>query len=245
MDPTDILQGVAERYSQCRSYVDSGLAEFDDMNQKRERIEFKTEFVRPDYIRFEWQDYGPRRGKSERFSMLWSNGEKHIMRLNNNKPSFADQPSLGMAVAGATGCSAGAAHIVPALLLDELRTDCKHLLLLTDLEVLPEEPLDGLNCYVLKGSLLKAGDHVLWISKNDFCLRRVRSDRSSTAEESERQHKALTANIDLMTRLTERGIAPPKEMTHRDRSAVLEYFYTNVSFDGSIARSLQPEPDTC
>jgi hypothetical protein len=240
MNPTDILQRVNERYSQCRSYSDSGIVEFDDVHQNREHIEFKTEFVRPDYFRFEWQDYGPNRGKSERFSMLWSNGEKHVMRLDNNKPSIRELPSLGMGVAGATGCSAGAAHIVPALLIDELRIDSKHLLLLTDLEPMTEETLDDLPCYVLKGSLMKEGDHVLWISKDDFCLMRVRSDKSRTAEESERELKALIANTDLMAKLTERGIAPPNEVKHIDTRQVAEYIYTNVSFDGSIVRAPQP-----
>jgi hypothetical protein len=49
-DPTAILRRVNETYSQCRSYSDSGFAIFDDVQQNKERIEFRTLFVRPDYF---------------------------------------------------------------------------------------------------------------------------------------------------------------------------------------------------
>jgi len=172
--------------------------------------------------------------------MLWANGAKTLLRWDTSKVSIEEQPNLGLAIAAATGCSAGAAHIVPALLMEQLRTDCKHLLLLTDLEVVREEHLDEHNCYVLKGSLFKEGDHVLWASTSDFGLRRVRNDRSRTAEESEREINAITGNADLMARLTERGIAPPTEMKHTDRRLVTEYIYNDISFDNSIVRAPPP-----
>jgi hypothetical protein len=240
MKPTEILHRVRERYSQCRSYSDSGIVEFDDVDQKRESIEFRTEFLSPDYLCFEWQDYGPRRGKSEHFSTLWSNGAKTIVRRDTSKVTVEEQPNLGLAIAGATGCSAGAAHIVPALLMEPLRTDCKHLLLLTHLKLLREEHLNEHNCYVLKGSLFKEDDHILWVSTSDFGLRRVRNDQSRTAEQSEREINAITENADLMARLKERGIAPPTEMKHTERRIVTEYIYNDIFFDNSIVRAPQP-----
>jgi hypothetical protein len=240
MNPIEIMRQVSEKYSECHSYSDSGLAEFDDVHQQREQIAFRTEFIRPDYLRFEWQDYGPRRGKSERFSTVWASGNKTLVRRDTSKVIVEEQPSLALAIAGATGCSAGAAHKVPSLLLDELRTDCKHMLLLTDLELCDQILEDEQQCYVLKGSLFKKGDHILWISTSDFSLRRIRIVQSRTAEESERELKAITGNAELMARLTELGIAPPKEMKPKDRRSVTEYIYSDICFDGLISRAPQP-----
>jgi hypothetical protein len=240
MKPTEILHLVGKKYSECHSYSDSGFVDFDDVHQQRQQIEFRTAFIRPDYLKFEWQDYGPRRGKSERFSTVWSSGNKTLMRWDTSKVLVEEEPSLRLAIAGATGCSAGAAHIVPALLIDELRTDCKHLLLLTDVE-LSEQVLEGnQKCYVLKGSLFKNGDHTLWISTSHFGLRRIRIDQSRTIEESSKELEAITGNVELMARLAERGIAPPKEIKPRAMRMVTEYIFTEVSFEGSITRSPQP-----
>jgi hypothetical protein len=238
-NPTEILRHVNERYSQCSSYSDSGYVLFDDVHQEKERLAFRTEFVRPDYFCFEWQDYGPRRGKSERFSTLWSSGDKTLMRRDTSKVTVEEQPSLELAIACATGCSAAAANTVPPLLIAELRAS-KHLFLLTDLELIGQEVVDEHPCYVLKGSLFQKGDHVLLISKSDYSLRRVTSDKSQTAEGSEKMFKEITGNADLMAKLVDRGIAPPTEMKHKARRFVTEYVYTDVSFDGSIVRAPQP-----
>lgn len=240
MNPTEVLRKVGERYSQCLSYSDSGEVEFDDVDQKKEHIEFKTEFVRPDYLQFQWQDYGPRRGKSQQFSTLWSGGGKTVVRWDASKVVLDEKENLRLAIAGATGCSAGAAHIVPSLLLCELRTDCIHLLQVRDVELLGEEIFNELDCYALKGSLLKQDDHVLWISARDFSIRRIRNDISTTAEESRRDHEELIANVELMARLSEHGIAPPKNIEHTDHRFVTEYTYSTVFFDTPIVRASQP-----
>lgn len=240
MNPTEILRKVGERYSQCLSYSDSGEVEFDDVHQNKEHIEFKSAFVRPDYLQFQWQDYGPRRGKSQQFSTLWSGGGKTVTLWDTSKVVLEEEENLRLAIAGATGCSAGAASIVPPLLLSELSTDCINLLQVRDVELLGEETFNELECYVLKGSLLKQDDHVLWISARDFSIRRVRNDVSTTAEESRRNHEELIANVELMARLSEHGIAPPKNIEYTDHRFVTEYIYSAVFFDTQIVRALQP-----
>jgi len=238
-DPTAILRRVNETYSQCRSYSDSGFAVLDDVQQNKERIEFRTLFVRPDYFCFEWQDYGPRRGKSERFSTVWSNGEKTIVRHDTGQIKIENMSSLNLAIAGATGCSAAAAYIVPALLLPQLRGP-KHLFMLSDLELISQDTVGEDVCYILRGSLLKKADHILWISKNDFSLRRLTSDYSRTAEELERAMQEITKNVELMAKLAENGIVPPSEVKHEALRLVTEYFYSEVSFDEPIVPA--PEP---
>lgn len=236
MEPSQILQGLADKYAQCRTYSDNGVVDFDDVKGNKEQIDFKTHFIRPQHFSFEWQDYGPRRGKSTEFSLLWSMNSETLTRY---QWGIEEKQDLRMAIAGATGGSAGAAHIVPALLLEEIRLESKHLLQLGDLQLLQNEELDGKDCYVLKGSIFKHHDHTLWISIKDFALIGVYVDKSWTAEESERDHNALLANTELMARLTEKGIAPPTEMKHKDTRFVTLYTYKDVCFD----RPIQPLPD--
>lgn len=236
MEPSQILQNLADKYARCRAYSDCGIVDFDDVKGNKEQIEFKTHFIRPKYFSFEWQDYGPRRGKSTDFSVLWSMNNETVTQY---QWGVEEKQILRMAIAGATGCSAGSAHIVPALLLEEIRQESKHLLQLTDLELLQNEELHEKDCYVLKGSIFKHHDHTLWISARDFELIRVYVDKSWTAEESEREHNALLANTDLMAQLTEKGIAPPTKMKHKDTRFVTLYTYREVCFDQPI----QPLPD--
>jgi hypothetical protein len=237
MEASLILQNLADRYSQCHTYSDSGIVDFDDVHGKKEQIEFRTCFIRPGYFSFEWQDYGPNRGKSTDFSTLWSmDGKIRTPRRWGVK----ENKSLSMAIAGATGCSAGSAHIVPPLLLEDLRRESKHLLQLTDLQVLRNEVLDDSEYYVLQGALFKPGDHILWISTNDFALHRVYVDHSSTAEESRREYEEIVADKKLMALLSEKGMALPTNIEHKDRRSTAQYTYSKICFDAPIEPL--PEP---
>jgi len=76
MKASQILERTAEKYANCLNYCDSGLVEFDTPDDLHETICFRTRFERPSLFTFEWQDYGPNRGKTEEYSLLWSvNGE--------------------------------------------------------------------------------------------------------------------------------------------------------------------------
>ncbi len=238
MDATQILNNLAEKYALCRSYCDEGEVEFDDVKGQIEHLQFKTRFERPDYFSFEWQDYGPRRGKSEGFSVLWSLKEETRTRYRWGVETKENLPS---AIAGATGCSAGAADIVPALLIERLREQTQTLLRLTELEFLRDENCNGIDCHLLQGSLFKSGDHHLWISKQDSALIRLRLDQSSSAEEMRRDIEALLANTDLMAQLSEKGIAPPTKVEYKANRFVTQYTYNDIRFDELVTRLPDPE----
>jgi hypothetical protein len=110
MSPSQIVDGVLDRYASCKTYSDSGFVRFLDINKKPESILFRTKFIRPDRLKYEWQDYGPARGKSEEFSTLVANGD--IATVHYTWDPNVEQTSCSRAVAGATGCSAGAASVI-------------------------------------------------------------------------------------------------------------------------------------
>lgn len=120
MKASQILERTAVKYANCLSYSDSGLVEFDTPDDLHETICFRTRFERPSLFTFEWQDYGPNRGKTEEYSLLWSvNGEAEtIYRRGNHEKTMANP--LPQAIAGATGASAGAAHLISSLLIEDV-----------------------------------------------------------------------------------------------------------------------------
>src|SRR5277367_3238730 len=151
----------------------------------------RAHLIWPEYYTFEWQDYGPRRGKSEDFSLLWSNAGETYVR---HRWGLEREESLRLAVSGATGCSAGAAGIIPPLLLPSMRVNCRNILELTVLQLLRNETFESDECYVLQGSLQKKGDHILWVSTQNDSIRHIYDDRSWTAEESRRDHEKMVTD---------------------------------------------------
>jgi hypothetical protein len=114
-----LIERVAEVYRTTKSYRDSGvIIEYEkDGESERERVRFKTAFVRPDRFRFEWSEPWPINGTVRR--VVWSNGKE--VRTWWQIPLARDLDerggSLDMAIAGATGVSHGAAHTIPVLLM--------------------------------------------------------------------------------------------------------------------------------
>jgi hypothetical protein len=83
----------------------------------------------------------------------------------------------------------GSALTAAALLMPEIRDGCRHILLLRDLQLLDEQIVVGVNCYVLRGSFERDKDTTLWISTADFSLRQLREDSYISAEKSKAMHK--------------------------------------------------------
>lgn len=241
MQATHILDRLAEKYAQCSTYSDRGVVDFDGSAGNKEQLLFRTLFARPNYFSFEWQDYGPARGKSKDFSILWSKDRKtKTLYLRAYERDFDIPRTLQFAIAGATGCSAGAAHRIASLLREDVRENTKNLLQLTELELIREEKLLDQECYVIAGSLSKYHDYTLWISINDFSLLRIYEVCYTTAKEWKERFKEIRANQELMAKLAEKGIAPPGESADRDTIHRNQYTYLEVSFDKPVKEL--PEP---
>jgi hypothetical protein len=238
VESAEILRRLAEKYARCKSYSDSGTVDFLDAKEEHERIQFKTDFLRPDRFRFKWQDYGPKHGKTERFSTLWSNKGNNSMHRVTRVSKFEELPNLRVGIANATGRSAGAAHMVSSLLMTEIQADSRHLLQLESHQLLRYENLNYVNCYVVQGSLLKQNDTKLWIATNDFSLRRAEEEHTLAAEELKRAYEQFKMREERLT-LTLGGSLEAekgawKDHKYEDKKRVTEYNYETVTFDESI-----------
>lgn len=225
MNPADIINAMADRYSSCDSYTDSGWVDFIASDEAEQRSRFTTHFIRPNKFAFEWQECGPNGAKVEHYTKLISDGVKVYMQAPQEQ--MEEKLGLSIALAGATGSSVGAAYIVPPLLIDSVRTAGKNLLDLVELRLL-EDAID--DCFVLEGTLIESRDHIAWISKHDFSLMRLFKNMSWT-EESPVTSVRYARNQAQIRKLREEGIVPHIELTQETRLFYAVYNYAEVSFE--------------
>lgn len=225
MDAEMILRRLTEAYSVCQSYSDKGHVSF-DYDQRKEVITFETSFVRPK-LRFEWEGFTPRTGKSGHNFHLVFDGIHTYTCFNGVD---AEKESLLLGIAGATGCSVGAAAQVPALLLgvDELRNQ---FIDLQNPKFIDRRISDrGEECDVIEGITTSGIAVELWISTTDFFLRYVRHDRSRYLEQVSQNPDSLLPTEDQSKLLMERGLRPgkPQQLQSNSVGQITEYVYTDI-----------------
>lgn len=200
-----VVAKMAKQYAGAKSYQDTGVVQTvsDKPNgqvEVEEIIVFKTYFVRPQQFRFEWTDNYP----PPNFNIIWSDG-KDTFRYWEPDPVETKQ-NLGMGIAGETGVSQGSAHTVPALLLEEIPgfrvTEMKNIALLRD------EQFEGENCFVVRGFHPFGFPIDLWISKNDFLLRKFRERDEETKSWQEEIRRNVKINAPIASEMFH--YTPPK-----------------------------------
>jgi hypothetical protein len=203
MQEKTILDKAKKVYQSCTSYSDCGLADLIDRNGNViEQLKFRTEFQRPDFFRFDWQDYGPNRGKTQLLSTLWFDGSKAIMRRFAADMTEVELPSLGQSLSLVTGCSAGAVSIIAPLLFDYSLGGPKHILELTQPKIVAEEQ----NHYVLEGSILQENDLKLWISSHNFSMLKVERCSIMSGSDLKAAHDEFVAREERMAKLLGRAM---------------------------------------
>ncbi|PZM84407.1 MAG: hypothetical protein DKT66_07165 [Candidatus Melainabacteria bacterium] len=236
MDADEIIAKSVKAYSTCTSYQDRGYAVFHDI-----RIEFSTLFKRPDQFYFHFQDYGPRRGKTEKYSTLWSQGGETVFQwVREGSTNLEVVESLHLGIARGVGCSAGSAGIIAGEILPVLQPHKDTFLQLENFRLDEGGQVAEIDCYIIKGIGRRARECCVWISKEDFSLRRFWRDLSSTAAEMNAEMKVMFENKELMAMLTEKGIAPPRTEATTDSEHITDYFYTEVAFDQEFEFPARP-----
>src|SRR5687768_15155279 len=98
-----ILARTAQTYVTCSSYQDTGIvvsAHFDGEGKELSEQPFRTWFVRPNFLRFEWTERN-RFGRDEESgpSVVWSDGKKAYSSYPMYDYVVEEQESLGLAIA--------------------------------------------------------------------------------------------------------------------------------------------------
>ena len=172
--PQTIVKKMAERYAALSSYEDTGVVDTvseGSFARRKTDLSFKTYFTRPNRLRFEWLDYFPL-STAER-NVIWSDGTKVFGFYSVEPERIETKEDISLAVAGATGVSRGSAHTIPELLMSEVGgfsvTE------LAKLSLKRQEAFEGEECYVVEGFHPNGEAWQLWISKNNFLLRKIRN----------------------------------------------------------------------
>lgn len=180
MESSSILEIMAEKYANCKSYSDSGTVVATGLCGIQE-VTFKTHFLRPDKFYFEWSSYHPyfKKAGPKYRDLIWSNGLQTFEFFHfNESPVLV--PNLRTAVAGATGISDMSVVIVFPLLLPGAIDLSRTILTLKSVARLADERIDGADCYHLSGIWVVEDDVELWISKEDLAIRRMRDQLQVT-----------------------------------------------------------------
>jgi len=171
-DPPAILANMGAAYVGFASYQDHGLVETTFQsgtgNEFKSKVWFTTYFKRPNLFRFAFMmrmmAFGP-----DMITVIWSDGKS--THVKSPIWPIDKEPSLGMAIAGATGVSSCSAHTVSCMLMPDLvgghRTTS-----IKGAEYVTNEQVEGETCdKITKISGSKQSDY--WISQSRSVIRRM------------------------------------------------------------------------
>ena len=179
--PREILDAAAKVYASASSYADRGrhTTVLRVGSQKQERvITFATAFVRAGDFRFEFFDAGD----PAKAYATWRDGSGVRSRWYVTHDKEAQVPSLGEALAAATGVSGGTAHMIPRLLMPDVEGWS-----LMELGALALDPapalVDARSCWKISG-LDGDGDRMtVWIDRETHLVRRIASSHHFAADD--------------------------------------------------------------
>ena len=239
----NILERVVETYASFHSYSDTGTA--DSADSPGVPIEFQTDFKRPLFFRFNWLSWHPKFGKTRpaKETTIWSDGKQFITSFHSE---FEAAERFSLLVAGATGISKGAVHIILNVLSPEslgLYSPWHEMIDVRRLDDqaldLPEESDSVRDCYHIRGTSRAVDDTDVWVEKDTFIVRRVRETSVVTEQQCEemRAFAQRPDQVEMMVRaLKKEGIAEDViaetiaglETIFKPRTHFSEYNYKSV-----------------
>ena len=192
MSPVRILLTMKRVYALCRSYRDSGTVRTSSTGEGTHfgsEMPFRTAFVRPGPLRFEFADTGL--GDRSSKIVIWWNGAE-VRSWLEAQPGERQSESLQQALDAAAGISGGASLRVPGMLLP---TTVGAGAPLVEPERLADADDRGVPCLRLTGrsratpytqttgsiSVTVADESiVLWIDRATFLLRKIEDVKTLT-----------------------------------------------------------------
>jgi len=158
---------MAEAYTSCTSYRDSGVSTLKIVDGPIVRKQFKTAFVRPDRFRFETSQWAPLR---KLVFVVWTNGM--VVKSYSTAEGWKSHDSLHLPLAAATGVSGGTAAIVPELLIPADVSGFPLTNMMTNVERLADADVGTARCYCLRGRLADF-TATIWIDQQTHLLLRM------------------------------------------------------------------------
>jgi len=195
---------MAEAYSGCTSYRDSGVSMLKITDGPIVRKPFKTVFVRPARFRFECSQWA---ALSKLVFVVWTNGT--VFKSYSPAEGWKSHDNLHLPLAAATGVSGGTAAIVPELLLPADVSGFPLTEMMTDVERLADADVGTARCYCLRGRLADF-TITMWIDQQTHLLLRMERIMQSDGDEAT-EITTYEPEIDIQIADADLELEPPSE----------------------------------
>ena len=178
LSQADIFKKAKKKYASLTSYSDEGK-----VTATTSGITFTTTFTiklaRPNLYRISWVQSTDSRALTmlTKPKAVWCAGEGNFLEMGRGPEKEKDQET---ALASATGISGGAAASIPSTFFNVNWGNQLSGAWLSG-KRLPDEKVDGADCYVFTEDLKHGHTRMLWIGKQDFLIRQVRTITSAEA----------------------------------------------------------------
>ncbi len=173
LSAADILKRAAAKYAALTSYSDEGTTVATLGTLTASSYTFTINLARTNLYQIVWR-------KADEFyipkGVVWSAGDGNFLWMGKNfKPQ--KQPSMELALAGATGISGGAAASIPGTFF-KMKWGNQLGAASADTKSKPDEKIGDVDCYVLTHGT-GGRTNILWIGKQDFLIHQVENDTSA------------------------------------------------------------------
>ena len=199
--PTEIFQKARAAYAALTSYSDQGTI-VATLNGLTITTTFKIKLARPNLYRIEWLQTNdtPFSVMTTKPQSVWSAGDGDFLDMLGQGPK--KQTNQEMALSSATGISGGAAATIPSAFFKTSWGDHLSAAAHNDKQQ-PDEKIGDTDCYVFSGSL-RGTTSTIWIGKQDFLIRQVRTVTSAAAmkaalDEAAKVNPGVTARMPAFT----------------------------------------------
>ncbi len=175
----DIMDSSKNAYINLEMYQDSGkvLQEVYNLPNQRNSYEkaiyFKTDYASRGLFNFEYYEVGRsnslyviNRGINYKVQSWW--GITNVTKTDI---------SLESPLLAAVGVSSLTSTIIPMLLLPNTTFHSSIFTQLKDEKLIDVEDINGNQCYRIDGNYLTSGTIKIWISKDDFLIRKIEIDK--------------------------------------------------------------------
>jgi outer membrane lipoprotein-sorting protein len=181
LSPSQIFKQTQENYASLASYSDEGQT-VSTMNDTTTTTTFTIRLARTNFYRIEWEQNSKSSCSTRNTSVqaVWSSGAGDFLEVGCGAQEQYDRE---IALADAAAFSGGAAATIPRIFFKMQSEDQFEDSMLSEKRQADEEVGD-VNCYVFTRES-QGQTNTLWIGKQDFLIRQVRTVTSAEAMRAE------------------------------------------------------------
>lgn len=226
-DTDEIIERALAKYRHCNSYLDRGCIRTNRVNSEIE-TRFETYFLRPAYLRSEWQQYNGSKAIGSKGG-FWSDGEIARIRLKTGMQTCAPRDVL----------SINSVEISRFLLPSYRLSFSPNSVPLLGAVLIAEEELESGECYVLECNEDRIWTRRYWVLKSNFAIVQAEVLYIRNGAEIARSERELAQRERKMAALLNRpAIDLPEPENLEDEILLTKYEFYDVIFDAPLVETV-------